>query len=162
MEKRVYLKILVVYDSVSLNKNTEKIAKVMSEVLKEKNFDVRCQYVGSVDQGTLNDYECILVGSPTMALSATQLIKQFLEGFNANEFNGKLAAAFDTRVQSRLSGQATKGIQERLEKLGFNIIASPLVAYVEGSTRKNDFMLKDGELEKAKKYSEDLTKVLQV
>lgn len=150
------------YDSVSLNKNTEKIANAVSEVLKEKNFDVSCQYIGSVDQDTLNDYECVLVGSPTMAWSATQPIKHFLEGFNANEFNGKLAAAFDTRVQSRLSGQATKGIQKRLEKLGFKIIASPLVAYVEGSTRKNDFMLKDGELEKAKKYSENLTNVLKV
>ena len=110
----------------------------------------------------MKNYECVLVGSPTMAWSATAPIKQLLEGFSANEFAGKYAAAFDTRVKSRLSGQAAKGIQERLEKLGFKIITPPLVAYVEGSTKKNDFTLKDGELEKAKKYAEDLAQALQV
>jgi flavorubredoxin len=36
------LKILVPYDTASVNRNTEKIAKAISEVLKEKGFDVDC------------------------------------------------------------------------------------------------------------------------
>ena len=96
-----------------------------------------------------------------MGWSATDPIKQFLAGFRVNEFAGKYAAAFDTRIKSRLSGQASKGIQERLEKLGFKIITPPLVAYVEGNVRENDYVLKDGELDKAKKYAEDLAQALQ-
>jgi len=96
-----------------------------------------------------------------MGWSATDPIKQFLAGYKANEFAGKNAAAFDTRIKSRLSGQASKGIQERLEKLGFKIITPPLIAYVEGNVRENDYVLKDGELDKAKKYAEDLAQALQ-
>jgi flavodoxin len=38
------LKILVLYDTSSANRNTEKIARAMSEVLIAKGFDVDCLY----------------------------------------------------------------------------------------------------------------------
>ena len=155
------LKILVMYDSVSPGKNTEKVATAISEALREKSFDVSCLSVSSFDKSNLKNYDCILVGSPTMGWSATAPIKQLLKNFTDNEFSGKYAAAFDTRVKSRLSGQASKGIQERLEKLGFKIITPPLFAYVEGSTQKNNYTLKEGELDKVKKYADDLAQALQ-
>ncbi len=156
------MKILIVYDSVSPQKNTEKIAQEIAGALKQKGLDVDCLNVGSVDRGTVKNYDAVVVGSPTMAFSATAPIKQFLDSFSPNEFAGKFAAAFDTRVKLFISGQASKGIQQKLETLGFKIATPSLAAYVEGSNRKNNFALKEGELEKAKKFAEDLAKALGV
>ena len=83
---------------------------------------------------------------------------QFLDRFANDEFSGKLASAFDTQVQSRISGNAANGIEKKLEKLGFKTIMPSLVTYVEG--KMNEMHLKEGELEKAKKYAEDLAKAL--
>ncbi|HKZ94446.1 MAG TPA: hypothetical protein VJ249_07700 [Candidatus Bathyarchaeia archaeon] len=84
---------------------------------------------------------------------------QFLDKFAKDEFSGKIAAAFDTQLQRMMSGNAAKGIEKKLEKLGFKIIMPPLITYVEG---KNvyEMYLKEGELEKAKKYAEELANKL--
>jgi flavorubredoxin len=152
------LKILVVYDTASVNRNTEKVAKAISEVLKEKGFDVDCLYVKDVDPAGVKDYDCVLAGSPTQWLRATGPIMQFLDRFAKDEFSGKLAAAFDTQLQVPLSGNAAKGIEKKLEKLGFKIAMPSLVTYVEG--KMNEIHLKEGGLEKARKYAEELVKAL--
>jgi flavodoxin len=152
------LKILVVYDTGSVNRNTEKVANAMSEVLKEKGFDVDCLYVKDVDPAGVKNYDCVLAGSPTQAFRATGPIMQFLDRFAKDEFSGKLAAAFDTQLQSRISGNAAKGIEKKLEKLGFKMVMPLLVTYVEG--KMNEIHLKEGELEKTKKYAKDLAKAL--
>jgi hypothetical protein len=90
---------------------------------------------------------------------ATEPIMRFLDRFAKNEFSGKSAAAFDTQLQSRMSGNAANGIAKKLEKLGFRMIMPPLVTYVEG--KMNEMNLKEGELEKVKKYAEDLAAALQ-
>ncbi len=148
------MKILVVYDTTSAKRNTEKVANTMSEVLKAKGFDVDCVYVKDAEPANIKNYDCVLAGSPTQAFRATVPITQFLDKFAKDEFAGKPAAAFDTQLQSRLSGNAAKGIEKKLQKLGFKIVMPPLVTYVEGKTE--EVHLKDGELEKAKKYAEDL------
>ena len=86
---------------------------------------------------------------------------QFLDRFAKDEFSGKLAAAFDTQLQRIMSGNAAKGIEKKLEKLGFKMVMPSLVTYVEG---KNvyEMYLKEGELEKAKKYAEDLATALHL
>jgi flavodoxin len=153
------LKILVVYDTVSVNRNTEKVAKTLSEVLKEKGLDVDCVFVKDVEPANVKNYDCVLAGSPTQMFRATEPIMRFLDRFAKNEFSGKSAAAFDTQLQSRMSGNAANGIAKKLEKLGFRMIMPPLVTYVEG--KMNEMNLKEGELEKVKKYAEDLAAALQ-
>jgi flavodoxin len=158
------LKILVAHDSVSVNRNTEKVAKAMSEVLKEKGLDVVCLQVKDVNSASVKNYDCVLAGSPTQWRKATGPIMQFLDRFAKDEFSGKLAAAFDTQLQMPLSGNAAKGIEKKLEKLGFKMVMPPLVTYVQSKKDiegKNEIHLKEGELEKAKKYGEDLAKVLR-
>lgn len=152
------LKVLIAYDTTSVNRNTEKVAKAMSDVLKEKGFDVECLYVKDVDPSTVKNYDCVLAGSPTQVLRATKPITQFLDKFAKDEFSGKFAAAFDTKMQNRIAGNAANGIEKMLEKLGFKIIMPPLVTYVEG--KNENIQLKSGELEKTKKYAEDLAKTL--
>lgn len=153
------LKILVVYDTTSAKRNTEKVAQAISEVLKAKRFGVDCKYVNDVDPANVKDYDCILAGSPTQALMATKPITQFLDKFSRDEFAGKAAAAFDTQLQAWWSGNAAKGIEKKLRNLGFNIVMPPLVAYVENKTA--EIHLKDGELDKARKYAEDLANRLK-
>lgn len=103
------MKILVVYDTVSANRNTEKVAKAISEVLKERAFDVECLDVKNVDPAVVKNYDCVLAGSPTQWHKATGPIMQFLDRFAKHEFSGKLAAAFDTQLQMPLSGNGEKG-----------------------------------------------------
>jgi hypothetical protein len=85
---------------------------------------------------------------------------QFLDILPSNEFSGKLAAAFDTQLQLRLSGSAVKGIEGRLKGLGFRLITAPLIAYVEGKAKQNEWHLKEGELEKAKNWAQEVAKAL--
>jgi len=150
------LKILVTYDTGSISRNTEKVAKAISEVLKEREFDVDCLYVKEVEAVSVKNYDCLLAGAPTQWHKATGPIMQFLDRFGKDEFSGKLAAAFDTQIQAPLSGNAANGIEKKLKKLGFKIVMPPLVTYVEGK----EIHLKEGELEKAKKYAEDLAEAL--
>jgi flavodoxin len=152
------MKVLVVYDTTSANRNTEKVAKAIDGVLREKGFDVNCLYVKDVDIADVRNYDCVLAGSPTEAFRATKPIMEFLDNLSKDEFSGKLAAAFDTQMQNRLSGNAAKGIQKKLEKLGFKIVAEPLVTYVEGT--RNNFQPKSGEIEKTRNWAQELAKVL--
>jgi flavodoxin len=152
------LKILVVYDTVSVKRNTETVAKTIADVLKEKGFDVDCLYVKDVDAVTVKNYDCVIAGAPTQAFRATKDITQFLDRLGKGEFSGKLGAAFDTQLQSRFSGNAAKGIEKKLEGLGFKIVLPPLVTYVEG--KMDEVHLKEGELDKTRKYAEDLAKTL--
>ena len=152
------LKVLIVYDSVSVNKNTEKVAEAISDVLKAKGMDVQSSYVENVDSSTAKEYDCLIVGSPTHGWMETPLIKGFLDGLKTESFAGKKAAAFDTRIKSRLSGSAVDGIEKRLKQLGFKIALPGLAAYVEG--KEPNPVLADGELDKANKFAEELAKAL--
>jgi flavodoxin len=152
------LKALIVYDSVSVNKNTEKVAETIRDVLKAKGIEVQSIYVEDVGTSTVKDFNCLVVGSPTHAWKETPLIKKFLDSLKAESFAGKKAAAFDTRIKSRLSGSAVDGVEKRLKQLGFKIAVQGLAAYVE--EKEPNPVLVDGELDKAKKFAEDLAKVL--
>lgn len=150
------MKVLVVYDTVSPRKLTMKVAETIGDVLKDRGMEVDSIFVKNVDLATVKSYDCVVAGSATMYFRATSGIMHFLNSFQDKEFSGKLAAAFDTQLKGRFYGNATKRIESKLRKLGFEIVSPPLIAYVEG--KKNQMHLKEGELEKAKKYAEDLAK----
>jgi flavodoxin len=152
------MKVLIVYDTVSPARLTASVADAVSQVLKENGVEVDSFFVGDADVGKVKDYDCVIVGGPTMAFRMSHGVAQFLRRLPDKDFSGKPAAAFDTQVQSRMSGNAAKGINGRLEKLGFKMIAAPLVAYVEG--KMNQYRLKDGELEKAKNWAQEVAKTL--
>jgi flavodoxin len=152
------MKVLIVYDSVSPMKLTAKVAEAIAVVLKEKGVEVDSFFVKDVDVAKVKNYGCVIVGGPTMYLKMSSGIAQFLDQLRDKDFLGKLGAAFDTQLQSRLSGNAAKGIGNRLKKLSFVMIAAPLVAYVEG--KMNAQHLKEGELEKAKNWAQEVAKAL--
>ena len=152
------MKVLVVYDTVSSMRLTEKVAKAVEAVLKEKGVEVDLFFFKNMDKTIIRNYDCVLVGAPTMAFRASSGIMQFLSSLPSNEFSGKLAAAFDTQMQSRLSGNAIKGIEGKLKVLGFKLVTTPLVTYVEG--KASEMQLKEGELEKAKNWAKAIVDTL--
>lgn len=152
------MKVLVVYDTVSPMKLTAKVAETIGGVLRDKGIQVDSFYVKDVDKALVKNYDCLVAGSPTMYFRATSGIKQFLNSFQDKEFCGKLAAAFDTQLQTWYSGNAAKGIEKKLNKLGFKIVSPPLIAYVEGKT--NQMHLKDGELQKAENWAQNIAEAL--
>jgi len=154
------MKVLVVYDSVSARKLTKKVAETISDVLKERGIEVDCLFTNDVDIATVGSYDCLVAGSPTMYFRATTGILQFLNSLEDKEYPGKQAAAFDTQLKGRFYGNAAKKIESELKKLGFKIVSPPLITYVEGKAEQ--IHLKEGELEKAKKFAEDLADKLHL
>ena len=152
------MKVLVVYDTVSPMKLTAKVAETIGEVLKDKGIQVDSFYVKDVDAAIVKDYDCLIAGAPTMYFRASSGIIKFLKSLTSKEFSGKLAAAFDTQVQSRFSGSAVKGIEGKLKGLGFRLITAPLITYVEG--KQNEMHLKKGELEKARDWAQTIAEML--
>lgn len=153
------MKVLIVYDTVSPMRVTEKVAQTIGEVLKEMGVEVDSLFVKNIDVTVVKNYDCVIAGAPTMAFRVSSEMKRFLEILPREGFSGKLAAAFDTQMQSRLSGSAAKGIEGKLRDLGFKLITAPLIAYVEG--KGNEWRLKEGELEKAKNWTKTVAEALQ-
>jgi len=154
------MKVLIIYDTVSPMKLTAKVAETIDGVLKEKGIEVDSFFVADVDKAVVKNYDCLLAGAPTMRFRVSRGMTQFLDDLPSKDFSGKLAAAFDTQVQSSFSGNAAKGIEGKLKGLSFKLITAPLIAYVEGSLRKNEWRLKEGELEKAKKWAQEVAEAI--
>jgi len=154
------MKVLIVYDSVSPMRLTAKVAETIGGVLKEKGIEVDSFFVVDVDKRVVKNYDCLLAGAPTMRFRVSTRMRQFLDDLPSKDFSGKLAAAFDTQVQSRFSASAAKGIEGKLKGLGFKLITAPLIAYVEGKLRQNEWRLKEGELEKAKKWAQEVAEAI--
>jgi flavodoxin len=153
------MRVLVVYDTVSDSKMTGQVAETITKTLKEDGVNVDSFYVKDVDVATVKNYDCLIAGAPTMAFRPSTGIMEFLNGLADGGFSGKRAAAFDTQVQMIISGNATKGIEKKLKKLGFTVFKKPLVVYVERKA-KNLWQFKPGELEKAKTWAQELAKTL--
>lgn len=152
------MKVLVVYDTFSPMKLTAKVAETIVEVLKDKGIQVDSFYVKDADKATVRNYDCLVAGAPTMYFRASSGIKKFLDSLPSKELSRKLAAAFDTQLQSKFLGSAAKGIEGKLKSLGFKLVTAPLVAYVEGKT--NEMHLKEGQLEKAKDWAQTVAETL--
>ncbi len=153
------VRVIIVYDSVSPSKVTACIAQMVHNVLIDKGIEVDSFSVSETDKAVLKDYDDFLVGAPTMGFRASPSIIQFLDGLSREGFSGKPAAAFDTQMQSRLSGSAAKEIEGKLKGLGCKLIAAPLVAYVEREGRET-WRLREGEHEKVQKWAQGIAEAL--
>lgn len=117
------MKILVVFDSVSATKMTEKVAKAIAEAMRANGADADCLFCKDVNPISVKGYDCLVVGSPTMAWKPTKEIMQFLGNLPSASVKGKSAAAFDTQIQMRISGNATKAIEAKLTELGLKLVS---------------------------------------
>jgi len=145
------MKFVIVYDSVSKARMTEKVAVLIQDGLREKSFEAEALHVSQATGIKIEDYDCLIVGSPTMKWRPTKETVKFLDGLKGKNVAGKSAASFDTQMKSFVSGNANKAMEDQLKELGFKVIGTPLQAYVKDGM-KNPQLL-DGESEKAKAWA---------
>jgi len=117
----------------SLYGNTEKVARALAQGLEKSGLiKATVLRVSEADAGKLTGYDVILVGAPTHAFNASDPMKKFLDKIGESGLKGKKAFAFDTKMRSRLAGSGAKHIEERLVKLGAEIIKERASAIVKG------------------------------
>jgi flavorubredoxin len=151
------LKVLVAYDSVSEARVTAKVADAVASGLKGAGISVDVHFVGDAAKVNVADYDCLVLGAPTMAWRPSKRMKDFMAAMSRAE--GKKAAAFDTQMHSAISGDATKHMEKALKAAGYAIVSESLLAYVKSENKV--YKLNDGELEKAKAWGAELAKKLQ-
>jgi len=146
------MRALVVYDSVY--GNTEEIAEAIGGAII--GGEVRVLRAGEVGPPELENISLLVVGAPTQGGRATPAIRDFLDRVSKAEINGVDAAAFDTRVASRVAkifGYAAGKIVGSLKKKGANLVAEPEGFFVEGTKGP----LTEGELERAAAWGKGLS-----
>ena len=154
------MKVAIVYDSVSPSRITAFVAETVHGTLKQKGLEVDSFFVEDVDEVDVKNYDCLLAGAPTMQFRISSRMRQFLDVLSNKNLSGKLAAAFGTQVQSRISASAAKGIDGKLKNMGFKMVSAPLIVYVDGKLRENTWHLKEGELEKVEKWAQGVAEAL--
>ncbi|MGD9117436.1 MAG: flavodoxin domain-containing protein [Dehalococcoidia bacterium] len=145
------MRALVVYDS--FYGNTEEIAKAIGGAIT--GGEVSVLRAGEVGPPELENISLLVVGAPTQGGRATPQIRDFLSRISKAEINGVDAAAFDTRVTSKVAkifGYASGKIASSLKKKGANLIAEPEGFFVEGTKGP----LTEGELERAAAWGKGL------
>ncbi len=110
--------------------------------------------------------DLLIVGSPTRAFRPSPDITSYIN--NLGNLNGMKVAVFDTRIDAKdiksvaarallgvmikLFGYADKPMAKILQKKGGELIADPVGFYVLDS----EGPLKNGEIEKAKKFANEI------
>ena len=141
--------------------NTERIAKSLEMGLKEASGieDVVCTNVRDIvasavdNDNFLKEYDIICIGAPTEGFSAPKPIKEFLGKLKRINLAGKYGFAFDTKVDSKLSGSAAKLIEKELKSQGLRIVApreSAIVFALKEMGTITGAKLKEGEDERFK------------
>lgn len=152
------VKAVVIYDTVSEAKVTGKVAETVVSCLKANGVSVDSYYVEDVGKANLKDYDCMILGAPTMAWKPSTRMKGFLDGLKGNPISGNLAATFDTQLKSFMSGDATKHMEKHLRDMGMNIVVPALLAYVE--TKDKKYQLREGEIQRIMTWCKELSNAL--
>lgn len=149
------MKALVVYDSV--HGNTEKIARAIGDAIAG---EVEVHRAGEVNVSELDTFDLIVVGSPTHGGRPTPAVRGFLDEAPASALKGAKVAAFDTRLPAkwvRIFGFAAGRIGDSLKRKGGELVVPPEPFFVEGT----EGPLKQGELERAAGWAEDVVKSIE-
>jgi len=157
------MKGIVVYDTSY--GNTKKIAEIIAETLKELKMEVDFFYVKDVKKLNGNDYDFLVLGSPTKFGTMSFTFKRFLGKVKSEEWVKKPFAAFDTenpenversKVENKEWSAAEK-ISEKLREKKMSQLLPVLKALVIGQKGP----LVDGEVNRAKEYARELAIKLQ-
>ncbi len=122
-----------------------------------------CVNARDVAVDSLKQYDLTCVGAPTEGFSASKPMKEFLRKLKSLDLSGKYGFAFDTKLDSRLSGSAAKFIEGELNGLGFQMIAPRESAIVSALKERGAIAgarLREGEEARFKKIGIRLGMVL--
>jgi menaquinone-dependent protoporphyrinogen IX oxidase len=157
------MKGIVVYDTSY--GNTKKIAETLAETLKEPGIEVDLFYVKDVKKLNGEDYDFLVLGSPTKFGTMSFTIKFFLGKVKSEEWENKSFVAFDTenpenveqaRIQKKEWSAAEK-IAEKLREKKMNQLLPVLKALVLGQKGP----LVEGEIDRTKDYARELVAKLK-
>jgi flavodoxin len=140
---------LIVYDSQY--GNTEKIARAIGDAIP----GARVLHASKAEPSELETVDLLIVGSPTHGGRPMAAVQAFIMKAPATTIKGINVAAFDTRFSSRLAkvfGYAAGRIANPLNRKGGNLLVEPEGFFVE----KTKGPLKEGELERAASWAEDV------
>ncbi len=155
------MRILILYDS--LYGNTEKIALAIGDTtkLEHQTNIIKVDHNTTVD---LQEVDLLILGSPTHGGRYTEPVKKFIDKLPKNVFVNLKVATFDTSFPTtnmgfflnnvaKIFGNAAPRIAKSLAKKGLTIIDSNIF-YVLGK----EGPLQEGEIERAKKWTDELLK----
>jgi len=140
------MKTLVIYDSVF--GNTKKIAEEIAKEIKAEIMNV-----SEANPAELKNYELVIVGSPIQGWKPLVPTINFLTNLPKGSLSGVKAAAFDTRVNLFIHGDAVKKIAAGLAAAGAEVIGTEFF-YVKGS----EGPIREGELVRAVAWAQQLAK----
>lgn len=158
------MRAVIVYESMF--GNTQTIAEAIALGLSIHGIEVMRYEVGEAPPGVVEEHDLIVIGAPTHALSLSRTtsrasaaeqataplisrgegIREWLERLPAGD--GRLVATFDTHVDKRIPGSASKAARKRLRRLGYRPVVpaeSFFVSDMQGP-------LVDGEVERARAW----------
>jgi NAD(P)H dehydrogenase (quinone) len=78
-------KVLIVHDSIT--GNTEKVAKLIAQGVREAGSEVQKERVENVEEHELTEANAIILGSPTYYGSMSARMKQFI--YETDKIHGK-------------------------------------------------------------------------
>ena len=157
------MKGIIIYDTSY--GNTQKIAETIAEVLKAAEIDTDLFYVKNVKKLNGSDYNFLIIGSPTKFGTMSFTVKSFLGKIKSEEWQNKPFAAFDTenpenieksKVENK-NWSAAEKIAEKLKEKKMN----QLLPVLKASVLDWKGPLVEGEIERAKSYTKELTKELK-
>ena len=172
------MRAVIVYES--LFGNTREAAEAVGDGIRATDPAARvlCVRVADVTADLVEDADLLVVGGPTHMRAMTSGLSRKMglqgEAKKAADFHpepsaagpglrdwfrglpsakpGSLAAAFDTRVDSRMAGGAAQGIARRLEGHGYGLTAKPEGFVVDDA----EGPLHEGERSRAKAWGASL------
>jgi menaquinone-dependent protoporphyrinogen IX oxidase len=152
------MKGIVVYDTSY--GNTKGIAETIAETLKESGIEVDLFYVKDAKKLIAEDYNFLVLGSPTRFGTMSFAIRGFLGKVKSEEWMNKPFAAFDTENPENIEkkeGSAAEKIAEKLRDKKMNQLLPVLKALVFEMKGP----LKEGEIERTKEYARRLATKLK-
>ncbi len=152
------MKGVVVYDTSY--ENTKKIAETMAETLKGSGIEADLFYVKDVKKLSANDYDFLVLGSPTRINTMSWAVRGFIRRLKSKEWVGKPFIAFDTELASVIKkngASAAEKIAERLREKKMNQLLPVLKTAVLGIKGP----LKEGENERTREYTKELVAKLR-
>jgi hypothetical protein len=155
---------MIVYESMF--GNTRDVADAVALGLRIHGLDVSTVEVGQASVDLPDDLDLLVVGAPTHALSLSRTqtresaaeqaegplvstgpgVREWLERLPKDD--GRRVATFDTHVDKKIPGSASKAARKRLRRLGFRAVAPAESFYVSDVQGP----LIDGELERARAW----------
>jgi flavodoxin len=154
---------IVIYDTS--HGNTEKIAETISDAIKASEIEVDLFHVKELKKLSSNDYNFMVLGSPTKFGTMSFAVKFFLGKVKSEEWINKPFAAFDTEnpenvEQSRLQNKewsAAEKIALKLKEKKMMQLLPVHKALVLGQKGP----LVEGEIDRAKNFAEEIATKLK-